>query len=184
MSEGAPLKQLPKLLDPRKFAQQNAKLAGIVPEDSLSRLRDLSDGRSVANVRAELEFFVDEQGRRRLSGSVETTLSLVCQRCLEAMPVSVKTVLKLVVVRDEEQAENLPRDLDPWFVTEEQGDLHFALEEEVLLALPATARHEYACIEAESLHAGPEVDDKAQSSERENPFSVLSDLKKTLKSTE
>ncbi len=178
------MKQLPQRLDPRKFAHLNAKLAGIVPEDCLSRLHDLSDGRDVQAIHAELEFLVDEQGRRRLFGQISTKVNLVCQRCLHVLPVPVDVAVKLAIVRDEEQAEDLPRDIEPWIVAQEQGDLYLALEEEVLLALPAAAKHDYPCIEADSLKAGPEVSEEALAAEKENPFSVLADLKKNLKTTD
>ncbi|WP_075185198.1 YceD family protein [Teredinibacter haidensis] len=190
MSEGTPIKQLPKLVDPRKLAHFNAKLVGIVPEECLPRLQDATfnsgiDSEEGRVISAELEFFRDEQGRRRLSGNVSACVTLECQRCLEPFVLNIATEVNLAVVLDEEQLEMLPRSLDPWLISEEQGDLHSVLEDELLLALPASPLHDFECIDASRLSVGDEVEEtQAASGDEDNPFSVLASLKQDLKKTD
>jgi len=179
MSNGAPQTRLPKLLDPRKLAHSEAEMAGIVPEDQLPRLREVSSSGQASDLFADLRFFVDEQGRRRLQGSVSTAVKLVCQRCLEAFEFGVSGEVDLTIVSDEAKASELPRQLDPWIVAQEQADLHAALEEEVLLLLPTAPVHDYACVDPEDLSRGEHTSNEPNS--RENPFNVLAELKPALK---
>lgn len=175
MSEGTPTKQLPRWVDPRKFAQQCVNLAGIVPEEDLQRLQDASYKRAPSQIDADLQFFSDEEGRRCLGGKLTATLLLECQRCLEPYELTIATEVHLAVVWDEIQAQALPKTLDPWIVGEE-GDLHSVLEEELLLALPAIALHGYECVDASVFSVGDEAEVSQASAERKNPFGVLASL--------
>lgn len=176
MSEGTPTKQLPKWVDPRKFALQCVKLVGIVPEEGSPRLQDASYKGTSSQIYADLQFFCDEEGRRCLGGKLTTTLLLECQRCLEPYELTIATEVHLAVVWDEIQAQALPKTLDPWIIDEE-GDLHSALEEELLLALPAVALHDYECVDASVFSVGDEAEVNRVDAERKNPFSVLASLK-------
>ncbi|WP_045860011.1 YceD family protein [Teredinibacter purpureus] len=191
MSEGALIKQLPKLVDPRKLAHMNVKLVGIVPEESLPRLRDASfkleataDGYGA--MAAELEFFRDDQGRRLLSGQVSSRVRLECQRCLEALELNIEADVNLAVVFDEDQAQRLPSNLEPWIiVTDGRADLHAVLEDELLLALPASALHDFECIDASRFSVGDETEEaQASDSDEDNPFNVLASLKQDMKNTD
>ncbi|TVZ38972.1 uncharacterized protein P886_3359 [Alteromonadaceae bacterium 2753L.S.0a.02] len=184
MSEGAPSQPLPQLLDPRKFAQHDVKLAGIVPEDALPRLLNhkLEHGCSDTprNARATLQFFVDEQGRRCVSGEVLARVLMECQRCLEALEIEISTQVSLAVVWKEEDSRQLPANLEPWIVSEEQGDLYAILEEELLLAMPAVAYHDFQCIDASLLSSGQGTQEPAGEQTTQNPFGVLAALKQEL----
>ena len=191
MSEGTPLKPLPRLVEPRKLALANAKLAGIVPEVSLSRLREIAldsstESTSTILAQAELELFRDEQGRLVVVGKVSAKLQMQCQRCLGPLEKSVTTEVSLAVVRDEEKAQQLPKHLEPWIVEDDLGDLHAMLEEELLLALPAFALHDFACIDADQLSVGDVVEavDEVEHDEEGNPFNALASLKQTLKKSD
>jgi len=192
MSEGALLKELPKLVDPRKFTNLNAKLVGIVTERDLPRLADASylhgedfPGKQGAVMSVDLSFFADEQGRRRLAGSLSASVELECQRCLEPLRQPIEVEVNLAVVQDEEQARNLPKDIEPWIVTEDLGDLHAVLEEELLLALPVAALHQHQCIDARMMSAGDEVEAaQVVSNEEGNPFGVLANLKQQFNKTD
>lgn len=185
MSEGAPSKQLPKLVDPRKFAHQNKHLAGIVPEAGLPRLAKSNPDAGVAqpgcHASAELEFHVDEQYRKCVTGKVWAKVTVECQRCLEPLELDVQTEVNLAIVWKEDDSRQLPETLDPWIVSEEQGDLYAILEEELLLALPAVAYHDFQCIDSALMEAGDDTQASAEVESKPNPFDVLAQLKQTMK---
>ena len=143
MSDGTQKHPLPRLIDPRRFAQQGVILRGALPVAELQRLKDI--GLVVDAVQAELFFDVDQQRERVVSGQLRAELQLQCQRCLDLMPMSLVCDLNLALVRDEEDARHLPGSYDPWILTEEQADLYAVLEEEILLNLPYVAYHDTPC---------------------------------------
>ncbi len=190
MSEGALFNRLPKRVDPRKMSHAFSELAGIVPEVELPRLLEASatlegsSGAAGANrvMVAKLKFSVDDQRRKLVTGLVQMDVVLECQRCLGPLATQISTDVHLAVCWDEEEAAKLPKSLDPWIVGEDDGDLHAILEEELLLALPTVALHDYSCAEASTEFAGEETQ-VAKESEEPNPFGVLAGLKQQLKKT-
>jgi len=174
MLEGTPSKVLPKVVEPRKLAQLEAVFQGDIPIGELPRLSDAIV--SADKVYAHLTFSIDEEGRKMLEGTVEGQAKIQCQRCMEAMDYTIKADVHLAVVWDEEQAKSLPKHIEPWVVPEPEAELYSILEEELLLALPIVAYHDYPCIDQSLLSAGePEPD---SSNEVENPFQILEKLKK------
>ena len=114
--------QLPPYLEPRKFADQERVVEGEARVGDLPRLREYRESLDQP-VRVRLAFGRDEDGRRRVQGRVETSLVLVCQRCLEPVQQEVAADVDLMLVWSEEQAKALPADLDPLLVTEERMTL-------------------------------------------------------------
>lgn len=173
MSGGTPSKRLPRSVDPRKCAHLSSEYTGEIEADCLARLNQATH--SLGNLSASIAFSVDEENRKRVRGTLDVSVEVICQRCLEPMPLSLHADVNLGVAWDEEEAKKLPRDVEPWIVADSEADLYSALEEEVLLELPVVAVHEHQCIDAELLSAGDPGE--AQQEERENPFNVLAQLK-------
>ncbi|MEE2764102.1 MAG: YceD family protein [Pseudomonadota bacterium] len=175
--------ELPKSVDPYRLAEQNSTLEGEIPLGALSRFREAVlgvDEQAVCRVR--LSFYQDAQRRRIVSGELEATVDLECQRCMGAMQTVLNSEFTLGLVTSDEQAQNLPKELEPFLTDDFSADLWSLVEDELLLVLPAFPLHERAeCPAREDLEAyepdgEPEQPDEPQ---RENPFSVLADLKKT-----
>ena len=164
--------QLPPFLDPRKLADQEADIKGQTTVARLPRLAEFRDSQDEA-VEVALRFARDEERRQCVSGTVKTTLTLTCQRCLEPVRCPVQANVSLVMVYDEEQIKALPEHLDPWLVTDERIVLAELLEEELLLALPLVAMHEQ-CPTVLHESATPAA---AAETKRDNPFAVLAQLK-------
>ncbi len=166
-------KPLPRQGDPRKFAQQGARVSGYLPMDRLSRMRDLlRDGDTQARV--DLAFGISEEGKLVVEGRAEANLVFTCQRCLGPVTLPVEAGIELAMVRTEEEGKRLPRTLDPWLLPEEGNtDLYTMVEEELLLSLPTVAYHEEACIDEQLLSSGDPVEPEPA----ENPFQVLKQLK-------
>ena len=175
--------KLPKSVDPYKLAEQHTVLEGQVPAGALSRFRGAVmslDDNAVCSVR--LSFGMDSERRRVVSGELEASVQLQCQRCMEPMPVTLRSDFKLGLVTSDEQAQRLPQDLEPFLTDDFNADLWLMVEDELLLVLPPFPLHERSECPAredlEALEPGSDADEPAGKS-AENPFSVLAGLKNT-----
>ncbi len=178
MSSATENTQLPRFVDPRKFAQQGLSLAGDITVSELSRLAEASVS-SGDKVQVALEFDVDEERHRVITGSANCHLTVTCQRCLEPVEIGLDAQLNLAIVWDEDRAKQLPKALDPLILAEGQADIYTIVEDELLLNLPMVSYHDENCIEQTSF--GDEAAEiEADSSS--NPFQVLEQLKGSPKS--
>lgn len=166
---------LPQYADLRKYTYHGVTLEGQLALSGLRRLAaELLDSQGQARVR--VQFAHDDQRRQILTGRVSAEVSLLCQRCLHSCRHQLDSEFAVAVVGDDLAAGNLPAELEPWIVADEMADLYELVEEELLLSLPAVARHSEPCIESSLLSSGepPEEEDAPAS---DNPFQVLEQLK-------
>ena len=175
--------QLPKAFDPRKLARQGRQFEGSLALKQFGQLVDsLADDKG--EVQVALHFYMSEDHRVILEGSVSATLNMICQRCLEVADVPVTADLRLMGVLTDEQAKALPEDFDPMTLGDEPMELVPLLEEELLLALPIVAYHPPEDCPAQRSYT-TETEEDAQAFAREvedeqknsHPFSVLAELK-------
>lgn len=164
---------MPRLLDLRKLTEHGGEVSGVIDLDQLPRLADFA-GDAGQKVEALLRFFRDEEDRRRIEGEVNTCLQLTCQRCLAPVASEIHTQVRLVVVWGEDEIRQLPEELEPWLAGDEPCTTASLLEEEILLALPLVALHDN-CRAPMQPQTPAAIVEPAQ---RENPFSVLAELKK------
>jgi len=165
---------LPKSVDPFKLAEQNSTLEGVIPLEALSRFREvvlgIDDG---SECRVKLSFHMDEERRRVISGELEAPVNLECQRCMGSMPVTLASRFSLGLVTTDTQAQNLPKDLEPFLTEDFSADLWSMVEDELLLVLPSFPLHE----RNEDLEAYEPETAQPVKVPAENPFSVLAGLK-------
>ena len=162
-------------IDPYKAAKKAAAIAPNLPPEAMPRLREVAQ--AVGDISAEIAFFWDEQKRLRAKGSVSAQIEMICERCLELMPLTLDVAVNAAIVWDEEQASQLSSDIEPWMGLNELIDLHALLEDELLLALPIMPAHdEQDCKGASSYTTQPEEEEVI---ERPNPFAGLADLMKS-----
>lgn len=175
--------ELPKSVDPYRLAEQNSTLEGKIPLSALTRFQEavLEIGEGAA-CSVKLSFYMDAQRRRIVSGELEAPVGLECQRCMGSMQTVLVSEFTLGLVTSDEQAQQLPKDLEPFLTDDFSADLWSMVEDELLLVLPPFPLHDRnECPAREDLetyeHDGsPEQPDEPR---KENPFSVLADLKKT-----
>lgn len=163
---------LPKTVDPLKYADQNKILEGSISVALMPRLLEIVANPS-GEVQVFLEFDRDEQRLRVLKGSLSTTLTLGCERCLEPVTKTIESQFQLGIVVSDEKAKNLPGYYEPLLVESESIVLLDIVEEELILSLPMFAYHDACKLE----HSNDDGDDAQQGGEKPNPFSVLSELK-------
>ncbi len=175
--------ELPKSVDPYRLAEQNSALEGVIPLSGMSRFQGAIRGYEEGAVcRVSLSFGMDDERRRIVSGELEAPVKLECQRCLTTMATTLVSRFSLGLVTTDEQAQRLPKDLEPFLTDDFSADLWSLVEDELLLVLPPFPLHDRnECPARDDLEAyEPDGTRGLQETPRkENPFSVLADLKKT-----
>lgn len=158
--------KLPEAFDPRQAARNRERFTGSLPLSRFHRLTDLLV-EPAGEVAVALSLETDDSGRPVVSGEVQATVALVCQRCLEPMPVELRAEPRLVVVAGEDLA---PADGAEHVVCApgERLALTDLVEDELILALPVVALHG-----AGSSCAAPSA---AGGDGRASPFAVLKDI--------
>jgi uncharacterized protein len=166
---------LPHYIDAQKWADRQA-----VIDDSVALTRFPRFCAALANsdgqVAINLRLYRDAQGFVVLEGTLLTSVSLACQRCLEPVTYDFDVTVKLWLMRDEEAAELLSEEAD-YILQDENGQISLedAVEDELILALPLVAAHE----DCEALPVDEaSVEEVSDTPKRENPFLVLASLKR------
>jgi uncharacterized protein len=173
--------ELPRNVDPFRLAEQNAVLEGEVPLKALSRFRDAV--RSVGDdskCRVTLSFSQDPERRRMVTGELEAPVILECQRCMGPMPYTLVSRFLLGLVTTDSQAQQLPKELEPFLTEDFSADLWSMTEDELLLVLPPFPLHERGECPASEVLEALEPESMAEEPEQkagDNPFSVLADFK-------
>lgn len=158
-------------LDPWHLCDQRKVIAGSADLATFPRLAAETSGGG--EVRYDLAFGRDDEGRAIVTGSVSATVSLVCQRCLETLPMTLGGPVTLGVVGGLEEMARLPDDLEPLLVTDGVVVPAGLIEDELLLTLPDVPRHDGPCGPQDLLQPAPASADAAA----DNPFAVLAGLR-------
>lgn len=167
---------LPVQLNFMQKAKNGFEIQGKLPLKQLKRLNDvlMSDQ---GDVEAELKF--DKAGHIPfIQGHIRAELHLKCQRCLQAVQYSVDSDFRLGMVQNEEQMDRLPDEFEPYLVEDDNNYLADILEDELLLAMPLVAMHDFDCSEHVNEYDSGQEDEVKPSDAKENPFAALKDLLK------
>jgi len=137
----------PRHLDVAAFAAARGRLSGEWPLAALHRLAPATTGPTDAGV----VWAIHGERREQAQGTAEiwlhlranSTLELVCQRCLQGMPQTLNVERSFHFVKDEAEAERLDEDSeDDVLALGHPLDLLALVEDELILALPLIPRHE------------------------------------------
>lgn len=185
---------LSEVIKPHKLARKAAKLQGFVPLSALSELSALAlndAGVEPGSVSVDLSFRVSEEGFSVVEGDLAVDLPVRCQRCLGVLSLPLRASAHLLFI-DETTRDGKSIDAEPYQerfegrfeiypVADEQANLFSLIEQELLLELPIVPVHDHC--EALMTTAADDSSAEAASTERENPFSVLGQLKDQLKTS-
>jgi uncharacterized protein len=167
---------LPRELDLRGLAAREASISGVATLADLGRLTSAGVG-LVAPASAAFEFRRDEEGRYVVEAQITAEVVLECQRCLGEMTQLLETQAVMACIWDDEDAAQLPPSYEP-LIVQETANLSDIVEEEVLLAIPASPMHPDDCItEAQRVALGNQEVDVESEGHTESPFAVLAKLK-------
>jgi uncharacterized protein len=169
------------------FANNGAVNAGLSFQRLPRLLANLADaGQGVGGeAQVQLSFGHDDEGRRRLRGSLHANVTQLCQRCLQPLQQVLHCDLDLLVLDSEAELNELP-DADALYtdvIVDEAGDLDVLalIEDELLLSLPLVPMHDDADCSPmlNELRQLASVAEEGQSNagKRPNPFAVLATLK-------
>jgi len=171
----------PSRLDVIGFAEEAASLSGSDPVAGYARLNA-----ELAEQASDAQVVWTALGERRVGGDgapvswlhlhVETVLPFVCQRCLSAVPLALTVDRwfrfaaseEAAAVEDEESDEDV-------LVAARDFDLQGLIEDELLMEIPVTPRHD-VCPEPVQLSAA-DPDFEQATAARPSPFAVLGTLK-------
>lgn len=133
--------QLPKSIDPIKFAKQHAQIQGDLSLSICERLQEIcNQENNQADI--DLQFGQDANRFYFIKGHIKTTLNLICQRCNSPMHYVMDTAFVLSPVTSEARAKNLPDAYEPVFMQNEMVAVYEMIEDEILLALPMVPKHD------------------------------------------
>jgi len=152
------------LIDTLAFGRERGVLDGDLAVSSLTRLRDALT-ESSGTLTYHVEGGVGCDGRSQLSLAIGGSLSLCCQRCLEALdyPLDLHSLLEFVDDEHDLTQEELEDDSRDFLPNQKELDVVELIEDEILLALPTVPRHDSCRLPAGSDAASGKV----------SPFSVL-----------
>lgn len=187
--------QIPELLDPVKFARQGESVSGPIKLSELPRIvarlmpdqvedNDATTDNNVVSEGAVLfELNFSLKGRAAVAkGSFTTEVSMLCQRCLEQMSIPLSGDIALEFISGESAESSLEEgQYDVVNYTAETINLRELIEDELILALPFAPMHE-----EDECQATQKIKDlqseQAQDKAKDNPFTVLAELKKNQES--
>lgn len=164
---------IPEHIDPLRCGEQALSLTGVINLGQLSRLRLMENIAHKGLAHVKLQFGMDEQGINWLRGHIDTSLKLVCQRCLEDFDYEIISDFVLGIVADLEAANQLPKGYEPVMTKDGKLSLHDLVEDEVILNLPIIPKHALADCKVTL----PLTDEKWDQ-QKKNPFQVLEGLKR------
>ena len=156
------------------------RVEGHVPVAGLARLREMHqiDG---GQLFARLEFDANGEGRILITGQIQGSLNLTCQRCLESFAFDLDRGLALAVVDEETPSVELPAGFEPYLPEKNSVTGLEVVEEELMLNLPMSPSHkdESDCGELLKIIKTSSLDDAGDVAEGfVRPFEVLKELKK------
>lgn len=174
---------LPKESDVRKLALKQSQFESSFEAKHLRRFASATENDQAA-VKVSLNFDLDEQRRYHLVGTVDCDTAVICQRCMESMPLQIHCDVDVVIVYDDADAKQLARNVEPLVVADgELIDLNEVVEDELLLNMPFTIFHENeTCHSQQHIFLDPnapaeELVVDESDIKKDNPFSMLSQLK-------
>lgn len=156
------------VIDSLSFAREGKALQGELPVAGLERLHDmLAEKAGIAVFR--LNGRISRQGKPQLVLEVVGEVPVVCQRCLGRLdfPLSIVSVLELVADEADLTPDELEDDSRDFLVAQKELDVAALVEDEIILALPTSPRHE-DCALPDGNTRGTKV----------SPFATLAALKK------
>jgi uncharacterized protein len=160
-----------KLCNVAVLAEEARQVMLAVPVNQLERLAPYltrHDGMATGSVQLAME-----QGRIVADIELVAALEVRCQRCLEPMELPVESHSRVALVASEEDAANVPPELETALAPGGKLRLAELVEEELLLALPAAPRHAGNCLQGRDESSEERFEEPTQ-----RPFADLGALLK------
>ena len=169
--------ELPETIDPMRLAKTGKELSGSYDLRQFDRVNASIKDESKVQLSFKLKFSRDDKNQLfSVVGELQTTLPLVCQRCMQPMQHQLSVNIKMAIVSNEAEAESLPTEFEPYIDTGVPVKLQDFIEDELLLAMPLVSLHkEQECPAADKFKHVAKFEDEQIA--KENPFAELKNLK-------
>ncbi len=156
------------LINNLEIAKKQETLTGDITADDCERLIGSVDSGALRalKIRYEITGSASAFHLPSLHLSINASLPLVCQRCLESMLQDFSLSFDYVIHETEPEDFEGDEDVD-WLETSREMNIVELVEDELLIAIPVAPMHENACKPL-----------KLESGEKHNPFAVLKGLVK------
>ena len=160
------------LIDPQAFTQQKQSMQGKV---ALSDLDKRVHSPDFTQLSAQVAYFlagdVDKWQHPGLSLTLSGSLPMRCQRCMQPVNVQLNEHAQIVLFDNENELNQamLVDEACEGVLIEPELDVFTLLEDQILMALPFSPKHEHCHIAHED----------AIHTQQLHPFSVLAGLKKS-----
>lgn len=168
------LVRFPERIDPYKLFIREGSISS---EVDLARMQRLCEylSHSGGHVEVHLQFGHDGNGRRLVTGTLATRVTVQCQRCLEDFHIDIEARLEVRVAAGDEEARRLPAEMEAVLEDGNGLDLLAVVEDELILSLPTVPQHsDTRCNESfNQLKEAP----IREISPGENAFAKLQELK-------
>lgn len=160
------------VIDAFEFCRTNGSRDGVTPVAEMPRLaKETAD--ATGEIAWKAEGGTSKHGFPQLRLSTSGTVQLVCQRCMQPFAHELHSSTLLMLGKDDANADEIEEIVDDESVDVIVGardmDLMYLVEDEALLALPHTPRHE-VCPDTSLLDS--------LKSDAQSPFAGLKGLKK------
>ena len=164
------------IIEPSEFARRGESRSGVLGLTSLPRVSE-----AVLGINSGIEWRAQGEVGRGLSDgassagkgwflvlSLEGSVTVRCQRCLEPMALPVSVVSRFLMVPENQPLPDEELEEDRFDALPVGMELNLAelIEDELLLCLPVVPRHEQ-CV----------VPEQAEDTKEQSPFAVLAQLK-------
>ena len=156
-----------------KFAKKNLSVTDEFNIEDLPRINEIANNNS-DKIKVNYSFYVENKTTPCLDGEISLNIYLTCQRCLEALPLSLEHNFGLAFVKKENQAEELSKHLEIYLFENEELSLIDLISDEILLSIPMVPKHNLDCLSSFKENINYEQGKK-------NPFAVLKNINKPMR---
>ncbi|MCO4837859.1 MAG: DUF177 domain-containing protein [Oceanospirillaceae bacterium] len=161
--------ELPRFLDPRKLCDGQQTITGQVDLSTLAGFCSYLQS-DQGQVDVQLHFSRDNAHRPIIRGKAEVKgVQIGCQRCLDAISIDIIGDMNVAIVLNEEQAQKLPIEYDPWLLEDKKLDMREFIDHEMILNIPIVAYHS-------DCEIATEFGQEETVQEKPNPFEGLQAL--------
>ena len=169
--------KLRKRYQVHKEVTQNGRFEGDLLLSEFERLPELlhleGSRQRERKIALHFEFSRSEYDLPMVSGHIQTRLDLECQRCLKPLEVPLSLDFSLLIDAGDDVVQQSSQ--DTLYSDDGYIDIVEVIEDELILAIPLVAMHEDRDCNAD----WQAVAAATETSEKENPFAVLQQLKTT-----
>ena len=128
--------------DAFRLAAKGNSLTGEIDASTLERVADhLASGAGPARIAWRIDGDHDPMQRPMLRVTVEGSLPLACQRCLQPFSLPIRQETRLLLAANEAELELLDAEEPEVVLASTPIDARTLIEDEILLSLPFVARH-------------------------------------------